>query len=274
MRKKSQVALRLLTTLLACIFLTLSLGGCSNRTVAKDPAQWRSWKIGVPLAWGADYYLTDYEKLPLLYRYDDGSDCLMGLKFGFIDAMVVDEPYALEVVRLNPELTILDEPVGYDQSIAYVSNIRQDLLEEFNRFIADFMESEEYANLCQRSEAELFVPNDHIPAVEDGPILRVALDASSGNYPYVYYDFNTDSTQGLEVELIQHFAATYGYTIEWFNSDWDSIAVALTNHQVDLFVGGCSIFYAKEEEVTGRTLCTDPYFTKDLVLIVDWEDKT
>ena len=272
--KKEQTGFRHLATALACVLLALSLGGCSNQSGNPDPAQWRSWRIGVPLAWGADYYLTDYEKLPLLYRYDDGSECLMGLKFGYIDAIVVDDLYAREIVRLNPELTILDEPVGQDQSIAYVSTERQDLLEEINDFIPDFRESGEYADLCLRSEAGEFVPNEDIPAVEDGPLLRVALAVSTGNYPYAYYDFNTDSPQGVDVEFVKQFAAAYGYAIEWYDSDWDACAVALTNHQVDLFVGGCSVYYAKEEEEAGSALCSNPYFDMDLVLIVDWEEET
>ena len=76
----------------------------------------------------------------------------------------------------------------------------------------------------------------------------LALDTSAGNYPYAYYDFNTDSPQGVEVEFVKQFAAAYGYSIEWYDSDWDSCTVALTNHQVDLFVGGCSVYYAKAEE--------------------------
>lgn len=272
--KKEQTGLRYLATALACVLLALSLGGCSNQSGAPDPTQWRSWRIGVPLAWGADYYLTDYENLPLLYRYEDGSECLMGLKFGYIDAIVVDDLYAREIVRLNPELTILDEPVGQDQAIAYVSTQRQDLLEEINDFIPVFRESAEYADLCLRSEAGEFVPNEDIPAVEDGPLLRVALAASAGNYPYVYYDFNTDSPQGVEVEFVKQFAAAYGYSIEWYDSDWDSCAVALANHQVDLFVGGCSVYYAREAEEEGSALCTDPYFDMDLVLIADWEEGT
>lgn len=271
--KKEKTGLRHLATALVCALLALSLGGCSNQSGEMDPTQWRSWRIGVPLAWGADYYLTDYENLPFLYRYEDGSECLMGLKFGYIDAIVVDDLYAREIVRLNPELTILDEPVGQDQPIAYVSTHRQDLLEEINVFIPVFRESEEYADLCLRSEAVEFVPNEYIPAVEDGPLLRVALDTSAGNYPYAYYDFNTDSPQGVEVEFVKQFAAAYGYAIEWYDSDWDSCAVALTNHQVDLVVGGASIYYVKETEEEGNMLCSDPYFDMDLVLIVDLEEE-
>lgn len=273
MSNKGKTGLRHFAAALVCILLVLSLGGCSDQRETKDPTQWRSWRIGVPLAWGADYYLTDYEKIPNLYRYEDGSECLMGLKFGYIDAIVVDAFYAKEIVRLNPDLTILDEPVGLDQSIAYVSTERQDLLDEINSFIPDFRDSSEYADLRRRSFAGEFVPNDDIPVVDDGPLIRVAIDSSSGNYPCVYYDFNTGSPQGLEIEFVKLFAAAHGYTIEWYNSDWDSCAYAITNHQVDIFVGGSSVYFAKEAEESGSSFCTNPYFDMNLVLIVDWEEK-
>lgn len=271
--KKKQYDLQRLATALMGVLLTLSVCGCSSRNTDMDSAQWRSWRIGVPLAWGVDYFLTDYEKIPLLYRYDDGSECLMGLKFGYIDAIAVDDLYAYEMVRLNPGLTILDEPIGRDQSVVYVSTERQELLEEINAFIDDFQEGEEYTDLCLRSEAGEFVPNVTIPTVEDGPIIRVAIDASVGNIPYTYYDFNTNSPQGVDVEFVKQFAAAYGYTIEWYDTDWDSCALAITNHQADLFVCGCSIYYAQEEEETGNVLFSNPYFDIDLVLVVNREEK-
>lgn len=272
--KKKQHGLRYLAVIMTLIFTALSCAGCSSvRSGSLDASQWRTWRIGVPLAWGADYYLTDYEDLPLLYRYEDGSECLMGLKFGYIDAIVVDRLYALEMLRLNPELTILDEPIGQDQSIAYVSTERAELLAEINTFIPVFRESEAYTDLCLRSGADAFVPNEDIPVVEDGELLRVAIDASTGNYPYVYYDFNSRSPQGVDVEFVKQFASAYGYTIEWFDSDWDSCALALTNHQVDLFVGGCSVYYVKEAEEEGGALCTDPYFDMDLVLVVNGQEE-
>lgn len=267
--ERRQIVLHCFATVLG---LMLLCSGCSRQGRKLDAAQWRSWRIGVPLAWGADYYLTDYEDLPVLYRYEDGSECLMGLKFGYIDAIVADNLYAREMVRLNPKLTILDEPVGKDQSIAYISLERPELLDEVNGFIPEFRESEAYFDLCWRSEANEFIPNNDIPLIENGRLLRVAIDTSSGNYPYMYYDFNTGSPQGVEVEFVKQFAAAHGYTIEWYDSDWDSCAVAIINHQVDLFVGGCSIYYVREAEELGDVFCSDPYFDMNLVLIVNRQD--
>lgn len=264
--EKRQIVLRCFAA--ALLGLMLLCSGCVNREGELDAAQWRNWRIGVPLAWGADYYLTDFEELPMVYRYEDGSECLMGLKFGYIDAIVLDELYAREIVRLNPELTILEEPVGQDQAIAYVSTEHPKLLEEVNEFIPGFRKSEAYSDLCRRSEADEFIANDDILSVENGRLLRVAVDASSGNYPYVYYDFNTGSPQGVEVEFVKQFAVAYGYTIEWYDSDWDSCVVALTNHQVDLFIGGCSIYYAQEAAESGDVFCSAPYFDMNLVLVV------
>lgn len=270
--KQLSTRFRVFAAALTLALVLSSLLGCSARSSSLDASDWRTWRLGVPLAWGSDYYLTDYEKIPLLYRYEDGSECLMGLKFGYIDAMVVDDLYAMEVVRLNPELTILEERVGPDQTIAYVSMERQDLLEELNAFIPSFRASAAYADLCERSRAGEFVPNDAIPSVQDGPLLRVALSTASGNYPYVYYDFQTNAPQGLEVELIKQFAAAHGYTLSWYESDWDACAVALRNHQVDLFLGGASIYYVKEETEMGDVFCTDPYFDLNLVLVVKKEE--
>ena len=106
--------------------------------------------------------------------------------------------------------------------MAYITNARRDVRDQMNGYIPNFKASETYADLVERANAEEFVPNTDIPQVKDGEVLRVAINTGGSGYPYTYYDFVTEEPQGVDIEFIKHFAAEYGYTIEWFDSSWDA----------------------------------------------------
>ena len=263
-----------LTRLLCPLLLAALLGGCGKTTVGEplDFDQWQSWRIGAPLAWSSDYYLTEQLPIPNLYRYDSAGDCIMALRFGYIDAIALDSLYAYSMVAEYPDLQILDEPIGIDSLVAYISNDRADVLEQMNEYIPRLQASQTYADLVERANVYEFVPNTDIPQVQDGAVLRVAINTGGSSYPYTYYDFITGEPQGVDIEFIKLFAAEYGYTIQWFDSSWDACSLAIASGEVDVFVYALSQYYAGEVEATGACLHSDTYFDLDLVLVVPGED--
>ena len=272
-RRKKAIWKRALCGVLCPVILGCVLGGCGGRGADRelDIADWQSWEIGTPLAWSADYYLSEQVRVPHLYRYDSVGDCIMALQFGYVDAIAVDSLYAYSMVAEYPELTILDEPIGDDSIVAYITNGRRDVLEQMNEYIAAFKESDTYADMVERANIYEFVPDTDIPQVEDGEVLRVAINTGGSGYPYTYYDFNTGEPQGVDIEFIKHFAAEYGYTIEWFDSSWDACSLAIANGDADVFVYAISLYYAGEVEAMGTCLHSDSYFDLDLVLVTQGE---
>ena len=109
------------------------------------------------------------------------------------------------------------------------------------------------------------------PEHEKAWVLRVAINTGGSGYPYTYYDFVTEEPQGVDIEFIKHFAAEYGYTIEWFDSSWDACSLAIANGEVDVFVYAISSYYAGEVEAMGTCLHSDSYFDLDLVLVTQEE---
>lgn len=250
------------------------LSGCGGRggKTELDFDTWQSWRIGTPLAWSADYYLSEQLPIPNLYRYDSVGDCIMGLRFGYVDAIAVDSLYAYSMVSEYPDTVILDEPIGDDSLVAYVANNRRDVLDQINEFIPKLQASEVYADMVKRANIYEFVPDTDIPVVEDGEVLRVAINTAGSGYPYTYYDFASGQPQGVDIEFIKRFAAEYGYTIEWFDSSWEACSLAIANGDVDVFVYALSSYYAGEVEAMGTCLYSDTYFDLKLVLVVQSED--
>lgn len=269
MRRRKRVICWLLCLLAAASVLI----GCDGRgaDTELDISDWQSWRIGTPLAWSSDYYLSEQVRIPHLYLYDSIGDCIMALRFGYVDAIAVDALYAYSMVAEYSDLVIQDEPIGEDSLVAYITNARRDILEQMNAYIPKLKASETYTDMVERANAEEFVPNTDIPQAEDGEVLRVAINTGGSGYPYTYYDFVTEEPQGVDIEFIKHFAAEYGYTIEWFDSSWDACSLAIANGEVDVFVYAISSYYAGEVEAMGTCLHSDFYFDLDLVLVTQEE---
>ncbi len=164
--------------ILCVLFCLLAAGGmlvgCGSREVANelDMEDWQSWRIGTPLAWSSDYYLSEQVRIPHLYLYDSIGDCIMALRFGYVDAIAVDALYAYSMVAEYSDLAIQEEPIGEDSLVAYITNARRDILEQMNEYIPKLKASETYTDMVERANAEEFIPNTNIPQVEDGEVLR------------------------------------------------------------------------------------------------------
>ena len=184
MRRRKRVICWLLCLLAAASVLI----GCDGRgaDTELDISDWQSWRIGTPLAWSSDYYLSEQVRIPHLYLYDSIGDCIMALRFGYVDAIAVDALYAYSMVAEYSDLVIQDEPIGEDSLVAYITNARRDILEQMNAYIPKLKASETYADMVERANAEEFVPNTDIPQAEDGEVLRVAINTGGSGYPYTY----------------------------------------------------------------------------------------
>ena len=182
MRRRKRVICWLLCLLAAASVLI----GCDGRgtDTELDISDWQSWRIGTPLAWSSDYYLSEQVRIPHLYLYDSIGDCIMALRFGYVDAIAVDALYAYSMVAEYSDLVIQDEPIGEDSLVAYITNARRDILEQMNAYIPKLKASETYADMVERANAEEFVPNTDIPQAEDGEVLRVAINTGGSGYPY------------------------------------------------------------------------------------------
>ena len=104
MRRRKRVICWLLCLLAAASVLI----GCDGRgaDTELDISDWQSWRIGTPLAWSSDYYLSEQVRIPHLYLYDSIGDCIMALRFGYVDAIAVDALYAYSMVAEYSDLVI------------------------------------------------------------------------------------------------------------------------------------------------------------------------
>ncbi len=267
--QQGRLFLLILMLLLTLLFYPLT--GCAGKQPAPvtplDVHNLAGRRIGVLMSWSPDYILEDVPGIEL-QRYDTTSDAILALKYRRIEALAMDIINAKNFCRMHPGYKILEEPVAFDDYIIFVTNKRQDILQQFNEFAADFRTSEEYQDIYARIMAVdrgEYVRREW-PKHTTGPVLNVATNSLA--YPYASIDLQTGEFFGSSVEIIEHFAWRYGYQIHFLDGDYEAGILNLTTGKADLRILALSQAYRFEVELTHKAMISEPYFSTSIVLVV------
>lgn len=134
-KKTSIIAFMLLLTV-----VITGISACSNDNSkagkeVKNAGDLSGAKIGVQLGTTGDIYVSDYEKDgsgTKVERYNKGADAIQALKLGKIDCVVIDEQPALEFVKQNTGLKILDDEFTKEDYALCIGKDNPELLENVN----------------------------------------------------------------------------------------------------------------------------------------------
>ena len=265
MRKK-------LIPLIVFLCFSLLLSGCGHELASYRPIEkvndLEGRKIGVALAWAADYVLSPRDgKDLILYRYDLTADMLMALFYHQIDAICIDELEWLIMEHTNGDaLRRVEESVALDGCVAYMSPPREAIRDDFNRFIAYYQQTEEFAELYGRVmsfDGSEYQPGEYDHPNGNGEKIKVAFIADY--FPYCFSE--PDGTVcGYEIEIVRAFADYCNYDIELIETSEEDMEYGVSMDRYDMGIGTRSIAYAPEAEVVGVHV-TDIYFEMPLYLV-------
>ena len=259
-------------SLIAALCLSLMLSGCGHELASYRPIgdvnDLEGRKIGVTMAWAADYVLSprDGEDL-ILYRYDTTADMLMALFYHQIDAICIDDQQWLMMAYTNGDaLRKVSEPVAMDGYVAAVSPSREALRDQFNSFLEYYHGTEEFADLYKRlSEFDgvSYVPGEHVHPNGTGEKIRLAFCADY--FPFCYTE--PDGTLGgYDIELMYAFADYCNYDLEFIETSYTDMTYGIATDRYDIGIGTISVSYVSEMELTGA-FATDMYYEVPLYLV-------
>ena len=249
-RRNAQQARRLAAFALACV-LALSLGGCGNskpeweyRPIT-DVNDLEGRRVAVNLAWEADYLLSGREDLTVV-QYDSFADIILALGYDKVDAFAVDG-LVWKIFQANSTgLARVEPPCGSVGYAAYFSADREPLMEEYNRFLEGYRQTEAYADHMARLEDfdGLEYVGPEIPLTGTGETLRVATMAEE--FPRAFLEAGEDVPSGFDLESLKLFANEGNYQLEFYYTVYNDIMEGLRSGAYDLAIGYLSDVYRDE----------------------------
>ena len=248
--------IKLGTAAVFAVILSVLLAGCKaqrNDTPVTDVSDLGGRKVGVGIACDTDYALTGRKDLKLV-RYDELPGILLALQYDKVDVMALDEllwkftSYSHEGLRL---VTPAFGTSGY--TIYFRSNLKT-VRDEFNEFLSQYRQTEEYAAFLNRLEefdGGTYNGPD-IPLTGTGRELRVAVDASG--FPRSFAEADGGAPSGYDLEALKLFANAYNYRLKFVISSYDDMIYGLQGGIYDIAAGFLSDL--RDAESLSSYLCT------------------
>lgn len=223
--------------------------------------------IGVQLGTTGDVYASDYEgddAGTVIEKYNKGTDAIMALKQGKIDCVIIDELPAIEFVRKNSDLSILEEEFTLEEYAICIAKGNDVLREQINNTLAELMADGTLSQIYN-----YYINN------EDGSILRYVplenVDRSNGTLtvatnvafpPYEFYQNN--QAVGIDMDLGQAIADRLGMELVVEDMEFDSIIVSVSSGKADIGMAGMSVTEDRLKNID----FSDSYATSKQVIVV------
>jgi polar amino acid transport system substrate-binding protein len=217
--------------------------------------------VGVSLGSGSDMLLTGDNRYNLM-RYDTPADALMGLKNNSVAAVAVEITTAREFMKSNEGLSVINGHIGSENYGVAVAKGNDALKYKIDVFIDYLKESGAYDNLVGRwirtGSDSITMPEF---ATKPGDVWRVGIDATYT--PFEYLGENGELL-GFDIEFIRKMAEFYGLQLEFYESTFSSLFVALDAHEVDMVISAVAITSDRQE----RYNFSQPYYENEIVFVV------
>ena len=221
-------------------------------------------KIGVQAGTTGELYVQEEVSGAKLSSFKSGMDAALDLKNGAIDAVVLDELPAMQIVKRNPKLKIVRDPYFAANKEEYAIAIKKgntELLNAINATISEMKSNGDYEALVAA-----FMPADGnitIPSVAAGKGSKKIKLGTNAAFPPFEYVEGTDIV-GFDITMGQKIAANTDSTLEVVDMAFDSLIPALQAGTIDFIAAGMSVTEERKKNVD----FSDAYFASEQVIIV------
>ncbi|MAT56634.1 MAG: amino acid ABC transporter [Ignavibacteriae bacterium] len=195
--------------------------------------------------------------------FDDIMDGIAALISGQIDAVITAYPTALNVVKRNNNLTIISEPVDYENTAIAVKKGNEELLNSVNKIIDKFKADGTFDDLKRRWLKKDLSPYETVEIIlpKEGEVLRIGTSAT--REPFCFVDENRNVT-GHDGEFALRIARELNRPIQFVDMKFSALIPALQSGKIDMIVAGMT---ATEERAKSVNFTTS-YFQNSQVMIV------
>ena len=253
------------TFVAAVLFSALTFVACSkSEVVINSIADLEMKKIGVQAGTTGESWVQVNVPGVKLSSFKTGIDAALDLKNGTIDAVVIDELPAKEIVARNPDLKIVRDQAFADNKEEYAIAVKKgntSLLNSINSTIANMKSNGDYEALVAA-----FMPADGAIAIPANIALSgsntVKLGTNAAFPPYEYKE--KGKVLGIDAMIAQAICDELGYKLVIDDMEFDSIIPAVQTGKADFGMAGMTVTKERLKAIN----FSDPYATATQVIIV------
>ena len=250
-------------TILLALALVFGVTSCAKKekVVINSAADLVGKKIGVQAGTTGEWWVTDNVEGATGVSFKTGIDAAMDLMNGAIDAVVLDELPAKEIVAKNKKLEIVKDKFAKEEYAIAIKKGNSELVDSINKTILEMKENGDYEKLVAS-----FMPIDGqivIPAdleLTGDKTLKLGTNAAFPPFEYV----EGAKIVGFDITMGQKIAQGAGAKLEVVDMAFDSLIPALASGAIDFIAAGMSVTEERKKNVDFSV----PYFESEQVIII------
>lgn len=267
MRKRIRIAV---VTALFGAMMAIGIMGCGESVQTKQIESADDIigaRIGVQLGTTGDIYVSDYEgdeEGTKIERYNKGADAVQALKLGKIDCVVIDEQPAIQYVKQNGNIHIIDEEFTLEDYALCVAKDNTELLDKINTALDKIKADGTLDSIVKNyigTEDEVGKYPYVIKDVErNNGTLIIGTNAEFP--PYEYYENN--QIIGIDIDIMHAICDKLGMELKVEDMAFDSIIAAVSSGKVNVGASGFTVTEERKKNVS----FSEPYIVSKQVIIV------
>ncbi len=233
----------------------------------QSPEDLPGLKVGVQSGTTGDIASSEIDGVEVV-RYDEITLAFQALANGTIDAIVNDGPVSADIIAKNPELgaVMVGDPFTDEFYGIAVQPDMPELLDAINNALAELIADGTYNEIHNKwfgiDAPSMFRPSEQ--TISMGGELGVVTVGLNAEYPPFEYVDENGEIVGFDPDLMNAIAERAGFEIEWVNTRWDGIFVALASGEFDAVSSAATITEEREEIVD----FSNPYFNAGQMIAV------
>lgn len=253
---------KLLAVIISLISI-VSVTSCSKKAkvVINSVEDLAGKAIGCQAGTTGELYVQESVEGAKLKSFKNGIDAALDLKNGGIDAIVLDELPAKEIVSRNSDLMILDIEFATEQYAIAVKKGNTELLNSINKTIATLKANGTYEALINA-----FMPVDGnivIPQVEELNTTDVVKMGTNAAFPPFEYTEGAEIV-GFDVSMSKYVAKDFGKKLQVVDMAFDGLIAAVQAGSIDFVAAGMTATDERRKNVD----FSEPYYESKQVIIV------
>lgn len=195
--------------------------------------------------------------------FDDVMDATAALTSGQLEAVVTALPTAVQIAKVNPHFTTLQEPLDNEDTAIAVRKTDDQMLADLNRIITELKADGTLASMRKRWLKADTGPYEELKLSppKTGKPLKVGVSATREPLSFVDKDGRVTGHDG---ELARIVAIRLNRPVEFLNMTFMALIPALQSGKVDMIISGMTATEERRQSIN----FTLPYFANAQVMLV------
>lgn len=249
---------------IAALLLMLCATGCHNteKPITRlDDA--KSAKIGVMTGTTGEEITKARFPDAQVKSFDDVMDAVAALSSGQLEAIVTALPTAVQIAKVNPHFTTLQEPLDNEDTAIALRKSDEQMLADLNRIITELKADGTLASMRKRWLKADTGPYEErkLSPPKTGKPLKIGVCATREPLSFVDKDGRITGHDG---ELARIIAIKLNRPVEFLNMKFMALIPALQSGKVDMIISGMTATEERRQSIN----FTLPYFANAQVMLV------